>query len=382
MLTSRRRPALRPRSVLVLAATAAAVGVAAARAEGATSPAPAPAAPRPTLTVPSRVPLAVGVACPVRRAPSTGSKVTAPGQPPSQALLDAFGVLRRARTADDELPAEALAALRARGLEPVDSQSARLLRSTPSGGRAWVVPVPDVSRATLGFGCAAPLVLRPAPAPSRRPTSPSTRAAPAPVPRVAPRARRLPPVPVLPTKPQEGVAVVATGDAAAGGGGSLADLLRGRAPVTVDPCGGPQRSMLGVSGIVPDGVTVVFLTARDGTAVRSDVVDNAYSFLVPRTRNTSGRYVVWSSNDGTPHVQPLPFVGGPVRGACPAAITRLARVTPDSFAGCGSLLSAPANVARLQPGSRPVTVVVPALACRLAFGVAPLAVPMRPPKRR
>jgi hypothetical protein len=32
--------------------------------------------------------------------------------------------------------------------------------------------------------------------------------------------------------------------------------------------------MLGISGMVPEGVAAVFLTAPDGTAVKADVKDN------------------------------------------------------------------------------------------------------------
>jgi hypothetical protein len=133
--------------------------------------------------------------------------------PPSQALLDAFAILRRPRTDQDALSPEAAEALKARGLSPVSPDSARLLRSTPSGGKAWVVPVPDVV-GRYGLLCA----------PGSKP------------------------------RPREGLAVVATGDAASGGGGALDDLVRGRAPVTVAPCAGADHSMLSISGIVPNGV--------------------------------------------------------------------------------------------------------------------------------
>jgi hypothetical protein len=63
---------------------------------------------------------------------------------------------------------------------------------------------------------------------------------------------------------REGLAVVSVGGAAAGGGGALRDLQRGLAAAAVDPCAGTDRDMLGVSGIVPDGVEAVFITAADG----------------------------------------------------------------------------------------------------------------------
>lgn len=43
---------------------------------------------------------------------------------------------------------------------------------------------------------------------------------------------------------------------------------------SVTMCAGPDHAMLGVSGIVPNGVPAVFLTAPDGSAVKADVKDN------------------------------------------------------------------------------------------------------------
>jgi hypothetical protein len=85
--------------------------------------------------------------------------------------------------------------------------------------------------------------------------------------------------------------------------------------------------MLGVSGIVPDGVAAAWLTAPDGTAVRADVVDNAYAFVVPVSGAPGLRYVVWVGGDGTPHVQPVPLVLTRP-GGCPEAVLRAPRVTP------------------------------------------------------
>ena len=227
------------------------------------------------------------------RTPKPGA-ATPTAAPPSQALLDAFAVLRRPRTDQDALSPQALQALRVRGLAPVAPESARLLRSTSSGGKAWVVPVPDV---TARLGCA-----------------PAARSA-----------------------PREGLAVVATGDAASGGGGALDDLVRGRAPVTVAPCAGADHSMLSISGIVPNGVPAAFLTAPDGTAVRADVKDNGYEFLLPDQRTTEARYVVWTGGDGTPHVQPVVAVALARPGECRGAAklpASFARVSPEDRFGC------------------------------------------------
>lgn len=232
--------------------------------------------------------------CAVPVKPKTG------GAPPSQALLGAFAILRRPAQPGDALSDGALKVLKRFGLTPVAPDSARLLRTTASGGRAWVVPVPDVS-ARLPFRCGK----------TGAPT------------------------------PREGLAVVAVGDAAQGGGGALTDLVRGRAPVSTDSCAGPSHDMLGVSGIVPDGVPAVFLTAPDGTAVRADVKDNAYEFLVAHPRTPQQRYVVWTGGDGTPHVQPIGAMAAP-----PARV-------------CSQLSKMTALVPRVSPGPSATSCAVP-----------------------
>ena len=311
------RNALSPRrtGLLVLLALLVGGAVAAAQAAGGGAPAPAPVARATTLaapapTRPARPPVAVLTpgAPPVLPAglPCHGARKAA-RTAPSERLLDALGILRRDRNDDDALPAQALRALKARGLEPVDARSARLLRAD-GAARAWVVPVPDVGPVNP-FDC-------------RRGA-----------------------------RPREGIAVVAVGGAPAGGGGALRDLQRGLAAPAVDSCAGPARDMLGVSGVVPDGVDAVFITAADGTATRADVRDNGYAFVLPRPRRPEPRYLVWTGTDGTPHVQPLGFVASGLRGACRAR--RLPPVVAPNplAAGCGPLVVAPrpAFVAPSQP---------------------------------
>lgn len=279
--------------------------------------------------------------------------------PPSQALLNAFSILRRERRPEDALPAEALQALKQRRLAPVSPDSARLLRTGPGSGRAWIVPVPDVT-AAFPFGC-------------------------------APNG-----------KPREGVAVVALDGAAPGGGGALDDLVRGRAPVWVDPCAGDNHDMLGVSGIVPDGVAAAFLTAPDGTAVRADVKDNGYQFLVPEPRTIGQRYVVWTGGDGTPHVQPILTFGPVPTAACKrlaaTAFAKAPRVTPTgAFGSCGTAAPVPLPMPvpampkqprrAIPPPARVLWTAcaepMPALVVPLA-GVRPLPMPVAPkavPKR-
>jgi hypothetical protein len=298
---------MRFRSVASLVLVALIAGAIAAHADSAGSPrrAPAPArvvaVPAASRPVAMRTPLPIACAAPVPVAP--GGKTQAPqppkaaaAAPPSQQLLDAFAILRRPRTDQDALSPEALEALRVRGLSPVSLDSSRLLRSTPSGGKAWVVPVPNVV-GRFGALCG----------------------------------------PVGKSSAREGVVVVAVGDAASGGGGALDDLVRGRAPVTVAPCSGADHSMLSISGLVPNGVPAVFLTAPDGTAVRADVKDNGYELVLPNQRTYEQRYVVWTGGDGTPHVQPIVTFATVRAGACKssAKLTQsVARVSPDGAFPC------------------------------------------------
>jgi hypothetical protein len=286
----------------------------------ATTPAPAIAAPPARVTRALRAdvrgPVAVAVtpfvtSAPAVALPSTvvvcrpGKRPAGPGASPSDALKAAFEILRRDRTDDDTLPAQALTALKQRGLAPVDPTSARLLRSD-GAARAWVVPVPDVG---AGLGCSGA------------------------------------------GKPREGVAVVSVGGAPAGGGGALSDLQRGLAAPALDACAGTTHKMLGVSGIVPDGVEAVFITAADGTATRADVTDNGYAFVLPRPSRTEQRYVVWTGRDGSPHVQPLPAFAL-VGAACKATPTT--RVTPDPFGStCGRVAVPPVSIMRTRPLALP-----------------------------
>jgi hypothetical protein len=292
------------RSVASLVLVALIAGAIAAHADSSGSPpvrvASAPAPARPFV---AGTPLTVACAAPVPVAPGRRPSQTpqppkaGTAAPPSQQLLDAFAILRRPRTDQDALSPAALEALRVRGLSPVSLDSSRLLRSTASGGKAWVVPVPNVARG-LGVACE----------------------------------------PVDRSGPREGLVVVAVGDAASGGGGALDDLVRGRAPVAVAPCAGADHAMLSISGIVPNGVPAVFLTAPDGTAVRADVKDNGYEFLLPNPRPYEQRYVVWTGGDGTPHVQSIvTFAAMPAR-ACESSARlaqRVARVSPEGLL-CGA----------------------------------------------
>jgi hypothetical protein len=334
---SRRRISFRHLVALVFVALIA--GTIAARADTPKRPVEPVAVPQVAPAVPLVRLLASRVPC------ARPTRPPAANTPPSKALLDAFAVLRRERKPEDALSAEALAALQRARLAPVSPDSARLVRSTPSGGRAWVVPVPDV-RGPLALACVPG---------NRQPSG-------------------------------EGLAVVATGAAAAGGGGSLADLVRDRAPVSVDSCAGEKHDLLSVSGIVPDGVAAAFLTSPDGTAVRADVKDNGYEFLVPRSKTIEPRYVVWTGGDGTPHVQPVTASIALPAGVCGriAGAQRAPRVTPSPFAAVCPAQAIVPPVLPPRRGVRPVLVPPRALfeCAPPAVAVAPAPVPIRPKRHR
>jgi hypothetical protein len=289
------------RTLVALVLVAIAAGAIAARADDkGAAKAPKVVVAKPAPGAPPRVLFPKTPCAPVDNAKPTGA-------PPSQALLGAFAILRRPAQPSDALPAEALKALQRVGMAPVAPGAARLLRTTTTGGRAWIVPVPDVAQG-LPFLCRAPKQAKPA--------------------------------------AHEGVAVVALGDAASGGGGALDDLVRGRAPVSSDECAGSNHDMLGVSGVVPDGVAAVFLTAPDGTAVRADVKDNGYEFVVAHPRTSQQRYVVWTGADGTPHVQPILATATPRSKLC-SMIAKLAALQPRVSPGPGSDLCAAVPVLKV-----------------------------------
>ena len=105
-------------------------------------------------------------------------------------------------------------------------------------------------------------------------------------------------------------------------------------------------------GFVPNGVPAAFLTAPDGTAVRADVKDNGYEFLLANQRTTEQRYVVWTGGDGTPHVQPV-FMLAIVRpSTCKAPVklaASIARVSPDDLFPCARPLAIAVDVPPALP---------------------------------
>jgi len=333
-------------------------GVLAALASTVRAQSPVPAMPEPLPATPvlirAPVPFDIGPAC-RRPAPS---KPAAP-KAPSRALFDAFGILRRERTDADTLSKAAREALTRAGVRVHDLNTARLLRETRGGGRAWVVPVADVTPLLAGpfAGCVVvPSRARPPRRSQRRP-APAARVpfGPAPFPVYAPQ--------LLDGKPQEGLVVIAEGDVPGGGGGTHKQLIRGLAAPAVAPCSGPKHDLVGVSGIVPDGVGAAFLTSADGTAIKADVKDNGYAFLVAPAKGREAwapRYVVWTGGDGTPHVQQVSLGNLPARLCRHLAAQRakkLIGLTPSPatgpFAAAPGVLRPALPVPRAPRPSRP-----------------------------
>lgn len=262
-----------------------------------------------------------------------------PRPQPSKALLAAFGVLRRDHADDDTPPAGVIAELRARGAS-FDPGAARLLRTGPHGGKAWIVPVLDVNALTPIVMCGRfldrPARARPVPRkfalPVPVPARPSAKRSRRRV--LTPRLRLVMPAyalrPARPRPPEEGVVVASVNGAPSGGGGALDDLVRGREAPDVRPCGGVSGHLTSISGVVPDGVPAAFLTSPDGTAVKADVHDNAYTFLVAPLTRPEPRYVVWL-RDGFPHVQALPRIV--TSSFCPPGLDHGVEVTPGSAFG-------------------------------------------------
>ena len=287
-------------------------------------------------------------ALPAARSPSaagsSGSRgpvgATAPRpEPVPDDLLHAFGILRRAATPDDALPEEALTALRRarpgalrprrRAPGPHDA------RRRPRVGR----PDPRRPRHAPAAGAAAARAAR------RRlqPEDAGARAAGARAPSPAAGAGR------RRYAAHPGLALVALGGAPVGAGGRYEDLIRGREHVALDPCGGPGHDMLSVSGLVPDGVPAAFLTSPDGTAIRADVKDNAYTFVVPRS---AARRDPLRRLDRRRRHTPRPAAASPTPSSPPHQLqrrstTRPPRIPSISPTPCDAVLPAPVAVKRL-----------------------------------
>ena len=296
---------MRVRSVVSLALVALIAGAIAAHADSAGSPRRARtpvrvvAAPAPARPFAGVAPLAIACAAPVPVNPRRPTP-----QPPKAAGRAAVPAAAR-RLRDPAPPAHrpgravargARGPARARPITGVARLVARLLRSTASGGKAWVVPVPNVVRPPRGR-------LR-----VRRPVGPARGAGRRRRRRCRERrgrgARRSRPRPRA----------------------RHARAVRRRRPLHALDLG--HRAQRG-AGRLPHR------PRRHRGARRRQ--DNAYEFLLPNQRAYEQRYVVWTGGDGTPHVQPIVTFAAVRTRACTAAAklsAMVARVSPDGLVPC------------------------------------------------
>jgi len=225
-----------------IAAVAAAAALTAGAAFAAANQSPPPK--KPAKTSPScQLPTATPV-------PST--------KPPSQALLDAFGVLERPRTPADAVPPAALQTLPFGG--PVNLEAARQIREG-----TWLIPLENVN----WFPRTPERCLRRYTAKQRAAIERAEREAAA-------------------RPPEEGVEIAGKPPGAGFfGRWRLADIQQGRT-FNVDNCAGAKHDQLVVIGLVPDSVTTVKVTARDGTVTEATPDRNLVRMLLPRPAKAAG----------------------------------------------------------------------------------------------
>jgi hypothetical protein len=177
---------------------------------------------------------------------------------PSARLQMALGVLRRPKAAEDALPAAAL-----RDLPFVSGVMVDAARRIPEG---WIVPVEDMTpKLQVSSAC-----LRSMPAAQRKATRDAIRQSDNPI-------------------AVEGIVLVRDDPArpVAWRRYSTDDVLAGKA-FSVQGCTGPMHNRITVSGIVPDGVTQVTLTARDGAIVEATPQQNTVSIERDRPDSPAG----------------------------------------------------------------------------------------------
>jgi hypothetical protein len=241
--------------IVRIAAAAAAAALTAGVALAATSPS-GPAKPRPSCSVALPTPVA-----------ST--------KPPSQALLDAFGVLERPRTPADTVPPAALKLLPFGG--PVNLEAARQIRDG-----AWLIPLENAN----WFPRTPERCLRRLPAKQRAAVERAEREAAA-------------------KPPEEGVEIAGEAPGVASSGRwRLSDIEQGRT-FNVNNCAGAKHDQLTVTGLVPDSITTVKVTAGDGTVTEATPDRNLVQILLPRPAKPAGlpAHVTLGSRTVPLHVQ-------------------------------------------------------------------------------
>jgi hypothetical protein len=170
---------------------------------------------------------------------------------PSARLVATLGVLRRPKTAADTPPPGAFAR------EPFIGGA--MLDAARRTAQGWIVPVEDVlPRFDVSAAC-----LRSMPAKQRNAIRQSGRRA-----------------------PVEGVMLVGAA-AQPGRRWSTDDIVAGRA-FAIQGCTGPMHNRITVSGVVPDGVSQVTVTGRDGGIIQATPAGNLVAVERDRPDSPAG----------------------------------------------------------------------------------------------
>lgn len=206
---------------------------------------------------------------------------------PSAALVAALPVLRRAHTPSDVLPRNSLPLTTLDSLgSGIELNSSQLVRSSPYGGRAWIVPVqhfkPPVAR---DLACLKRQIAMQQQFVRENPRSPS------PFPVLSyDRARERADKRYLAAHPgpgQPGVIVFTTFNVVQGADAGLGSILAGKA-FTTGECAGPGHNLLTVSGLAPAGTASIELRSPDGATLTQPVGNGAYSFVFAPAATSAG----------------------------------------------------------------------------------------------
>jgi hypothetical protein len=213
-----------------------------------------------TTPMPPPHPTKVSKACLRLPAPLTTSNAL-----PSMRVLGALGVLRRPRAADDALPAKAFA-LNPPFVAGVMADSARRVQ-LPDGTDEWVVPAENLAPPIrVPEAC-----LRTMPADQRKATREAIE-----------DSENQPAV--------EGVVIVRDRDGEQprpGQSWRIDDIVAGKA-FSLQGCTGPMHNRITLSGLVPDAVTQVTVTAKNGAMVQVSPEQNVITLEQDRPDKPSG----------------------------------------------------------------------------------------------
>ncbi|MDA0162157.1 hypothetical protein OM076_17935 [Solirubrobacter ginsenosidimutans] len=194
---------------------------------------------------------------------------------PSARLLDALAVLRRPMTAEDAPPANVFV------FEPFLSgvmlDAARRVHLADGSGE-WIVPVGNLTPAfRVSEAC-----LRTLPAEQRKATRKAIK-----------DSERRPAT--------EGAVIVRDGPPPQAGPGWSTDAIAAGKAFHLQSCTGPMHNHITLTGVVPDAVTQVTITAQDGALVQATPIENTVSIEQDRPDSASGLPAhITSTTSGAP----------------------------------------------------------------------------------